>query len=137
MKNFLFLVSLLAGMASASQAQQVVALPLTAGDTIVNTGTASKVISITTGQSGIAVQAIFTKISGATIAGTAVLAGCNDGVTYTAIGSSFTLTNVASQSTMFYVAAPLPKFMRVQTTGSGTESVVQTVIYRLPRYQAP
>ncbi|HEY4112193.1 hypothetical protein [Puia sp.] len=136
MKKLLFLVAFLAGLASATHAQKAVTLPLAAGDTITNTGTASKVIELTSGPSGIAVQVVLTKLSG-TGAGTVVLQGCNDGVNYTAIGSAFTITNVTTQSTMFYVAAPVPRFVKVLATGSGTESVVQTVIYRAPRYQAP
>ncbi|MDP4151189.1 MAG: hypothetical protein Q8943_17415 [Bacteroidota bacterium] len=111
-------------------------MPLAAGDTIVNTGTSAKTITCTYGIAGIAVEVLLTKISG-TGAGTVQLQGSNDNVNFTNLGSAFTITNVATQSTMFYVTAPVPQYLKVLATGSGTESVVQTVIHRMSRYQAP
>lgn len=120
-------------LASQTKAQRATVMPLVLGDTIVNTGTASKVITATSGYSGAAIEVLLTKISG-TGAGTVAVSGSNDGVNYTAIGSAFTITNVTTQSTMFYVTAPLPVYLKVLATGSGTESVVQTVKYVLRKY---
>jgi hypothetical protein len=135
MKKFLFLVvACLAGFVSRTLAQEVVTIPLTAGDTITNTGTSSKIIKSTTGAAGLVVQVVLTKLSG-TGAGTVQLQQSLDGTNYVNLGSAFTITNVTTQSTVFSVASPVPKFIKVLATGSGTESVVQTVLYRAPRYQ--
>lgn len=135
MKKYAFLFSLFT-VALSGFSQVAIKLPLAAGDTIVNTGTSSKVIQVTTGPSGLAVQVVLTKISG-TGAGTTVIQGSNDGVNYVTIGSAFTITNVATQSTVFYVTAPVPQYLKVLSTGSGTESVQQVVWYRSPKYQPP
>lgn len=133
MKKFLF-IALLSGLMLQVSAQHAVHMPLVAGDSIVNTGTASKVIPLTAGYSGIAVEVLLTKNSG-TGAGTIKLQGSNDGTNYTQIGSTFTITDVATQSTMFYVVAPLPQYIKVLGTGSGTENVTLSVYYRLPYFQ--
>jgi hypothetical protein len=130
----IFLIAFLVSLAAFSQAQNGANLPLAAGDTITNTGTSSKVITLTGGYSGAAVQVILTKLSG-TGAGTVQLQGCNDGTNYVNLGSAFTITNVTTQSTMFYVTAPVPKYLKVLATGSGTESVVQTVNWVGRKYQ--
>lgn len=135
MKKLLLLVMVI-GAALSIQAQSAVTMPLAVGDTIVNTGTSAKVIGITGGFSGVAVQVDLTKISG-TGAGTVQLQGSNTNTatSFVNIGSAFTITNIAAQTAMFYVAAPLPRYIKVLSTGSGTESVVQTITYRLPKYQ--
>jgi hypothetical protein len=133
MKKLIFLFALVVSLTISANAQRAFTMPLAAGDTIVNTGTSSKVILLTAPYQGIAVQVILTKLSG-TGAGTVQLQGCNDGVNYTNIGSAFTITNVTTQSTMFYVTGPVPVYLKVLATGSGTESVVQTVNYVLRKY---
>ena len=76
-------------------------------------------------------QPTFTKISG-TVAGTAALQGSVDGVSYTTIGSAFTLTDVASQSTSFVVAPSSYQYYRLLITPSGTQStkVITPVLVR-------
>lgn len=134
MKKFILLSMLALVIGIATQAQRVTTLPLAAGDTIVNTGTASKVLPvITAGFEGAIVQVNLSKISG-TGAGTTGLYGSLDGVTYTQIGSNYTITNTATQAAYFSVAAPLPAYLKVLSTGSGTESVKQTVLYVLRRH---
>lgn len=135
MKKLIGLLILIAA-SYFSQAQVSVLMPLIAGDTIANTGTVAKTVQITTGNSGIVLQANLTKISG-TGAGSAQLQISLDNVNYVNSGSAFTITNVASQSTTFSVAAPVPQFVRILFTGSGTESVQVRVYYRSPKYQAP
>lgn len=126
--RLLILFSSLLLFAAAGRAQ-VITLPLAAGDTAVNTGTASKVIGFSAGYQGVAIQAVATEISG-TSAGTIKLQGSLDGTNYTDIASqSYTVTDVASQSTIFYVAAPLPRYIKVLQTGSGTMSSVLSVKY--------
>jgi hypothetical protein len=133
MKKILFLIALVIGFASITNAQRATTIPLTSGDTIVNTGTASKVILATAGYSGAIVQVNLTKISG-TGAGTVQMQGSLDGVTYTNVGSAYTITNTASQSAYFNISGPLPVYLKVLSTGSGTESVSQTVMYVLRKY---
>jgi NADPH-dependent 2,4-dienoyl-CoA reductase/sulfur reductase-like enzyme len=133
----LFSFLLCVAFAAVTFAQDAVLLPLAAGDTIVNTGTSSKVLIVTSGPSGVYLQAIFNKISGATVAGTAQLMGSLDGTNYTNIGSAYTITNVTTQNAVFSVAAPVPKYLKILNTGSGTESVQVRYYYRAPKYQSP
>jgi len=123
-------------LAAGVFAQDAVLMPLQAGDTITNTGTSSKVLAVTSGPSGVYLQAIFNKLSG-TGAGTAQLQGSLDGVNYVNIGSAYTITNVTTQTTTFSIVAPVPKYLKVLNTGSGTESVQVRYWYRAPKYQAP
>jgi len=132
MKKIMFLL-LLSGLFFTATAQRATTMPLTAGDTITNTGTAAKVVTLTSGYAGVAVQVVLTRLSG-TAGGTVALQGSNDGTTYTAIGSAYTVTNSASQSTMFYLAEPVPVYIKVLATGTGTMSVVQTVKYVLRKH---
>ncbi len=108
-------------------------LPLVAGDTVANAGTVTKTIRVTAGYEGAALQVVLTRLTG-TAAGTAQVYGSVDGTNYATIGSAFTLTNVASQTSIFYVTAPLPVYLRIVTTGSGTQSTVQRVSYVLRRH---
>lgn len=133
MKKLLILLVAVIGFMIQSHAQSAVLIPLAAGDTVTNSGTASKVIRLTAGYAGIAIQAKATEISG-TSAGTIKVQGSLDGTNFTDIGSAYTVTDVASQSTMFYVSAPVPVYVRVLQTGSGTMSSVLTVRYVLRKY---
>jgi hypothetical protein len=134
MKKLLLLLTVISLITATSFGQVSVKLPLAAGDTIVNTGTSSKVLQVTTAPSGVVLHVVLTKISG-TGAGTVQLQGANDGVNYVNIGSAYTITNTATQSTLFTVTAPVPQYLKVLATGSGTESVQQVVWYRAPKYQ--
>ena len=134
MKNLVFLFALVIGLVFQSQAQRATTIPLAAGDTAVNTGTASKVISpITSSYSGIVIQAKATELSG-TSAGTIKIQGSLDGTNYDDIGSAYTVTDVASQVKSFYIVAPLPVYIKVLQTGSGTMSSVLSVKYVLKRF---
>lgn len=134
MKKILFILIAALSVSFASHAQFATVMPLATGDTLVDAGTSAKVITSTGGYSGIAVEVLLSKQSG-TGAGTVKLMGSNDGSNYTQIGNSYTITDVASQSTMFYVTGPLPVYIKVLATGSGTEHVVQTVKYVQRKYQ--
>lgn len=133
MKKILLLGVMILGLFTISKAQNATLIPLAAGDTAVNTGTASKVINATAGYQGIVIQAKATEISG-TSAGTIKVQGSLDGTNYTDIGSAYTVTDVVSQSTMFYVSGPLPRYIKVLQTGSGTMSSILTVRYVLRKY---
>lgn len=134
MKKLLLLSLLSVCIGLTSQAQFSIQMPLILGDTIVNTGTVTKTVQVTTAPSGIVLQTNLTKISG-TGAGTAQLQISLDNVNYVNSGSAFTITNVATQATTFSIAAPVPQYCRILFTGSGTESVQVRVWYRAPKYQ--
>lgn len=134
MKKFIILSMLAMVIGMTTQAQRATTLPLAAGDTITNTGTASKVLPVMTGGfEGVVVQVNLTKLSG-TGAGTTGLYGSLDGVTYTQIGSNYTITNTTTQAAYFSVTAPIPVYLKVLSTGSGTESVKQQVMYVARRH---
>src|SRR5690242_14389872 len=116
MKKYIILSLLVLVIGITTQAQRAVTLPLAAGDTIVNTGTASKVFTLTAGYDGVIVQVNLTKISG-TGAGTTSLYGSLDGVNYTKLGSDYTITNTATQAAWFSVTAPVPVYLKVLSTG--------------------
>lgn len=132
-KRILFCLTALA-ITAASFAQTSTKMPLVAGDTIVNTGTSSKILQVTTAPAGVVLHVVLNKISG-TGAGTVQLQQSLDGVNYVNLGSAFTITNVTTQSTVFTVAAPVPQWIKILSTGSGTESVQQVIWYRAPKYQ--
>lgn len=135
MKKILFLALVICSLSFTSKAQNATLMPLVQGDTAVNAGTVSKIISATGGYSGVAIQAKDTKISG-TLAGTIQIMGSLDGVNYELIGSAFTVTDVATQTKTFYISAPLPPFIKVLQTGSGTMSAQLRVYYVFRRYQS-
>lgn len=134
MKRILFAIVPLLLIAGASQAQFTQTLPLAAGDTVANTATVSKLVTtITDGYQGIVIHAIGTKISG-TVAGSINVFGSGDGVTYDAIATAFTATDLATQQETFMIVGPLPQYIQVRWTGAGTMSAKLTVKYRLPKY---
>lgn len=130
MKKIIAIAALFMGFAFNSTAQSSVRFPLIAGDTIVNTGTVSKIFSTTGKISGVAVQVVLTKVSG-TGAGTVQLQGSLDGTNYKIIGSASTITDVASQNFTFFITSPCPQYFKVLYTGSGTEVVATKTYYRL------
>lgn len=134
MKKIYVFLSFLLAFAATSYGQRATVMPLAAGDTVVNTGTSAKVFTATAGYGGVAVQAKVSLISG-TGAGTLGLYGSLDGTNYVQIGSNYTITNTATQSTIFYVSTPLPVYIKVLATGAGTEQAVITVSYVLRKYQ--
>lgn len=134
MKKIFLLMLLAVSVAFASQAQRASTMALAAGDTVVNTGTAAKVLTLTGGYAGIAVTAIATEISGIS-AGTIKIQGSPDGTNYDDIGTAYTVTDVSTQSKTFYITSPVPVYLKVLQTGSGTMSSVLTVKYVLRKYQ--
>lgn len=131
MKKLVYLLlSAVLLMATQSQAQ-VYQSTLAAGDTVVDAGTAAKVINITGDYKGVVFNPIFTKISG-TVAGTIKLQGSLDGSTYTDVASqTFTATNIATGQTLWYVTAPLARYYKITWTGTGTMSAVLSYKYRV------
>jgi len=67
-------------------------------------------------------QSLFTKVTG-TPAGTIVLQGSIDGVNWSGtLGSSFTITDVATQVATFTVIPSAYQYYRIVVTPSGTQS---------------
>jgi len=67
-------------------------------------------------------QSLFTKVTG-TPAGTIVLQGSIDGVNWSGtLGSSFTITDVATQVATFTVVPSQYQYYRIVVTPSGTQS---------------
>jgi len=73
----------------------------------------------------ITVQPTFTKISG-TAAATVKMQGSVDGTSYNDIGSSYTVTDVASQSTSFIITPSSYQYYRLSIVPTGTQSVKVT-----------
>lgn len=135
MKLYRFLFILALGLISFStQAQRAVLMPLVLGDTIVNTGTVTKLLPpLTAGYSGVSIQANLAKISG-TGAGTAQLQISLDGTNFVNSGSAFTITNVTAQAASFTISSPVPVYAQLLFTGSGTESVQVRIYYVARKY---
>lgn len=92
-------------------------------DTLTNAGTVSQLKQITGYHKVIAIQTTVTKVTG-TPAGTVVLYGSLDGVTYDTIPGTerFTITNVATQTVIWPLNVSNYAYYKVVTAGSGTQS---------------
>lgn len=132
MKKFLVLAVVILAMFS-THAQRATVIPLAAGDTVVNTGTANKVITLTAGYSGVAIQPILTKVSG-TVAGTVILYKSLDGTNYVSAGDTITNANQTTNTAVWQKTSPVPVYYKVLATGSGTMSAILTVKYVARRH---
>lgn len=126
MKKVLFLI-LAVSVASISAWSQTsltsAAYPANTLDTVTNAASKQLVSgALYKAQDVVIVQFLAEKISG-TVGGTATLQGSVDGVSWYNIGSAFTLTDVATQTTHFKVTDAGEVYFRVQVTGTGTMSV--------------
>ncbi|MDI9256340.1 hypothetical protein [Flavobacterium sedimenticola] len=100
-------------------------------DTITNATTMYQYAIIDGYNDIVVVQPTFTKISG-TAAATVKLQGSVNGTSYNDIGSSYTVTNTATQSTSWIVTPSSYKYYRLEIVPTGTQSVkvVTPVIVR-------
>jgi len=100
-------------------------------DTVTNTATRIQMLQIKGDNSVLTVQPTFTKISG-TAGGTATLQGSVDGVGYSNIGSAYTVTDTATQTTMWSVNPSIYQYYQLKYVGTGTMAVsfVTTVLAR-------
>lgn len=126
MKKIIFLLSFICLLALNAKSQTSLSLHNALGstlltDTVTNTGTglvqadASRMRGNTT-----SIQFNATKSSGI-VAGTIALHGSNDGTNYASISSTtFTATDVASQSGVWQLTGSPLKHYRVTWTGAGT-----------------
>lgn len=94
-------------------------------DTITNAVTKYQYAVIDGYNDIIVVQPTFTKVSG-TAAATVKLQGSVDGVGYNDIGSSYTVTNVTTQTASFVVTPSNYKYYRLEIVPTGTQSVKVT-----------
>lgn len=132
MKRIMILMALLTCfIAPGAIAQSSVHFPIIVGDTVVNTGTVSKVFTATGAYTGAVVHVNLTRVAG-TAGGTVQMYGSLDGVKYKSIGSAYTIDTNAAQTAMFYVTNPLPQYLKVLCTGSGSETLGVQVYYKLP-----
>jgi hypothetical protein len=122
-KIFLLLLASSLLMASHSAHAQAGKFSLTnpngfALDTLTNTTPKAAFLQVNGYMKTVAVQVTVTKISGV-VAGTAVLQGSLDGVSYSNVAgaSSFTLTDVASQTASWQLVDPGYLYYRVLFTG--------------------
>ena len=130
---FLFCLSLVA------MAQTSVATMTVAGSPVTNTGTATVTATINNSYETATIQAVFAKTSG-TLGGTATLQVSLDGTVYitaptqatVAGASTYTVTDVASQSISFIINKAPYKYYRVSWTGTGT-MVGTMAAYILPK----
>ena len=138
MKKLLFAALLvIASMSYQSVSAQVaVTMPYVVADDIINTAATSKVITTTSGISGIHIQCNVLKKTG-TVGGTIGLFASEDGITYVQIGSNTTVLDVAGTAGyVFTVSAPVPQYLKITETGAGTMTALLTVKYRAPKYQS-
>lgn len=92
-------------------------------DTITNAVTKNQFVQIDGFNDVASIQPTFTKISG-TAAATVKLQESVDGVSYNDVsGATYTVTDVATQSTVFKVTNPACKFYRLNIVPTGTQSV--------------
>jgi hypothetical protein len=139
MKKFLLIVGLaFTVFAANAQKGPAVKLPLTVGDTILNTTTVAKVIPITGGYNGVSIQVVLASQTG-TPAGSVKLYGSNDGGTsYDQILATASDTLAISASALHYtfkVTNPVPSKLKVVAVGTGTQHTLVKVWYRTPVFQ--
>jgi hypothetical protein len=136
MKKFLSLAVVMLGIVSAAFSQFTVTMPLVAGDTVVNTASVHKQLPrLTGGYSGVVITVKVTEIGSVTSGGSVGIYASADGTTWDLLGSAYTVTDVATQQKTFQIAAPVPEYLRVTQTGTGTMQSVPTVSYRITSYQ--
>lgn len=93
-----------------------------ATDTITNAITENQYVQVDGYNEIITIQPTFTKISG-TAAATAKMQGSVDFVGWTDIGSSYTVTDVATQTTAFILTPSNYRYYRLNVVPTGTQSV--------------
>lgn len=130
MKKLLFIAALFISVGSFAQgtsiAQGLYSNPASGVqllDTVTNTGVVTMTSKIVAGAPyTTTISHTFTKLTG-TAAGTAILLGSINGVDFeSASSTSYTVTDVATQSTSWVLSYKPYLYYRVQITGSGTST---------------
>lgn len=133
MKKILFLL-LVIGAALSGKAQSSVTFPLVSADSLTNADTVNKVINVTAGYSGIAIQPVVTKVSG-TAGGNVILYESVDGTNYKSTGDTLAVANSAgAQSVIWKKTTPLPVKYKVNLITSGTVVEILRVSYVLRKH---
>lgn len=142
MKKILFILfsfAILFSLNTFAQTTQMTGVYVT-GDTVINTATKACSLKITHSYRQVTIHGLVTKVSG-TVAGTLTLQGTVDGNTWLTVDtaslqtegpSTFTTTNVASQSKVWIVNQSPYLWFRLSYTGSGTMAAILKG-YVLPR----
>jgi acid phosphatase class B len=137
----IFAIGVFMALAFSSSHAQTVTMT-NSGDTIVNTATEACSLKVVNSYKAVTVHALITKISG-TVGGTLTLQGGIDGTTYVTVdtaslttegASTFTPTNVASQSKVWIMNGAPYLWYKLSYTGTGTMSATLKG-YLLPRKQ--
>ncbi len=123
-----FIATILLFLFAFTAGAQVTTMTVTAADdtlTNADVGYASK--TITGKAQAISFNVLLTRLSG-TAAGTVILEGSHDGTIYGTVPgtSTFTLTNVASQTATFAVTPSTHNYYRAVITTSGTVTLSPT-----------
>jgi hypothetical protein len=135
MKKFIVIALALIIGISSSFAQSTNQIAPAPGDVIVNTGTVTKKLNISSGLSGIIVGANIVVNSG-TGAGSIQPQVSFDGVTYYNSGSAYTITAATpQQATILTLTAPTPQYIQFVVTGSGVVNETVKIFYRATKYQ--
>ena len=136
MKKFLILIAVMVGLTFTLSAQSVRLAPIVTGDTLLNTGSVSKVIPVSGGYAGISFQPkLYRSVTGGTWAGRVVLYHSNDGSLYRSTGDTLLL---ASDSTVIWnKAAPNPGYYKIIASGATTINAAFRLYYRPVLNQTP
>jgi hypothetical protein len=126
----LFLSAMVLLAVSKSYAQPAIAVKFVGVDTLTNTDTVVKDITLSTTLNGIVLQPVITRVSG-TAAGKVVLSQSLNGVNYIRT-DSIALSNLATNTAFFFKSQPTTLYYRVEFTSSGT-TVLWPQLWYLPR----
>ena len=139
-KLFLFLLVISVSFASQAQFGRAAAFQLSAGDTLTNTDTISKVITATAGYNAMGVQVLINKLSG-TLTGKAIIYQSLDGINYQQTDSVTTFSGIPSWSvgsaptytnSAYFQKVTVPGvYYKVSIISSGTVSAPIKVLYTL------
>lgn len=111
-------------------AQPTISLPFVGVDTLINSDTVVKDITLSTTLNGIILQPVITRISG-TAAGKVVLSQSINGINYIPT-DSLVLTNQLTNTTLITKSQPTALYYRLTFVSSGT-TVLWPQLWYLPR----
>jgi hypothetical protein len=129
MKKVLMSLGMLLGVTCA-YAQPAISVPFVGVDSLINTDTVTKDLTLSTTLNGIILQPVITRVSG-TAAGKVVLLQSIDGANFIRT-DSITISNLATNTAFFIKSQPTALYYKVQFTSSGTTTLWPQLWY-LPR----
>ena len=127
MKNLLSILFIFCLLFGVKAQTPIVVTMMVACSPVTNGGVATATATINNSYETAAIHAVFGKTAG-TLGGTATLQASLDGTNYATVAtqatvagaSTYTVTDVASQSVIFIINKAPYKFYRVSWTGTGT-----------------